>query len=120
MSLTKQIRDMWCWFHGELFPEIEDEVGPLLKNHQRFVTWADAPYCALGLVRSGNTQIGFFAMRPESNVPANVAKMGIGFGYRILISHDLTPISQLVFGFSGFAQYSVLVNPSNPLAIKAI
>ena len=23
---------------GELFPEVEDEVGPLLKNHQRFVT----------------------------------------------------------------------------------
>ena len=38
MSLTKHMRDMWCRFQGELLPEIEDEVGPLLKNHQRFVT----------------------------------------------------------------------------------
>ena len=36
MSLTKQIRDMWCRFHGELFPEIEAEVGLLLKNHRNY------------------------------------------------------------------------------------
>ena len=28
MSLTKHIRDMWCKFQGELFPQIEAEVGP--------------------------------------------------------------------------------------------
>ena len=38
MSLTSQIRDMWCRFQGELFPEIEAEVGHLLKIHQPFVT----------------------------------------------------------------------------------
>ena len=59
-------------------------------------------------------------MKPESYVPYNVTKRGIGFGYRILINQDLTPTSQFVFGFSSFAQYSVLVNPSNPLAMKAI
>ena len=31
------IRDNWRRFQGELFPEIQDAVGPLLKNHQRFV-----------------------------------------------------------------------------------
>ena len=65
---------------------------------------ADAPCCALGLVRTRDAQDGFFAMKPESNVPANVTKMGIGFGYRVLVSHDLTPISQFVFGFRGFVQ----------------
>ena len=38
MSLTKQVRDMWCRFQGELFPALQAEIGPLLKNHQRFVT----------------------------------------------------------------------------------
>ena len=32
MSLTKQVRDMWCRFQGEFFPEIQAEVGPLFKN----------------------------------------------------------------------------------------
>ena len=37
MPITNLIRDNWCRFQGELFPEIQDAVGPLLKNHQRFV-----------------------------------------------------------------------------------
>ena len=51
MSLTKQIRDMWCRFHGELFPEIETEVGLLLKNHQRFVTVLEV-VCPESFIRS--------------------------------------------------------------------
>ena len=43
MPITNLIRDNWCRFQGELFPEIQDAVGPLLKNHQRFVM-------ALGIV----------------------------------------------------------------------
>ena len=37
MSLSNQIRDLWCKFQGELFPEPQAEVGTPLKNHQRFV-----------------------------------------------------------------------------------
>ena len=37
MPITNLIRDNWCRFQGELFSEIQDAVGPLLKNHQRFV-----------------------------------------------------------------------------------
>ena len=37
MLITNLIRDNWCRFQGELFPEIQDAFGPLLKNHQRFV-----------------------------------------------------------------------------------
>ena len=33
MPITNLIRDNWCRFQGELFPEIQDAVGPLLKNH---------------------------------------------------------------------------------------
>ena len=32
MSLTKQVRDMWCRFQGELFPEFQDEVDSFLKT----------------------------------------------------------------------------------------
>ena len=38
MSITNLIRDKWCRFQEELFREIQAAVGPLLKNHQRFVT----------------------------------------------------------------------------------
>ena len=38
MSIANYIRDKWCRFQGELFPEIQAAVGPHLKNHQRFVT----------------------------------------------------------------------------------
>ena len=38
MSITNHIRDKWRRFQGELFPEIQDAVGPLLEKHQRFVT----------------------------------------------------------------------------------
>ena len=37
MPITNHIRDNWCRFQGELFPEIQDAVGPLLKKYQRFV-----------------------------------------------------------------------------------
>ena len=51
MSLTKYMRDMWCRFQGELFPEIEDAVGHLLKNHQRFVTVLEV-VCPGNFIRS--------------------------------------------------------------------
>ena len=36
MPITNLIRDNWCRFQGELFPEIQDAVGPLLKNHRNY------------------------------------------------------------------------------------
>ena len=37
MFITNHIRDNWCKFQGELFPGIQNAVGPLLKKNQRFV-----------------------------------------------------------------------------------
>ena len=37
MPITNLMRDNWCRFQGELFPEIQDAVGPLLKKYQGFV-----------------------------------------------------------------------------------
>ena len=51
MSLTKQIRDLWCRFQGELFPEIEAEVGPIPKDNQRFVTVLEV-VCPESFIRS--------------------------------------------------------------------
>ena len=83
-------------------------------------TEAAAPCCALGLVRSGDTKTGFFAMKPERAVHTNVVKMGFGFGHRILASPDLKPLYEFIFKFIGIDQYSVLVSPSSPLAMMAI
>ena len=83
-------------------------------------TKADAPCCALGLVRSCDTVTGFFAMKPGSVVPTNVLKMAIGFGHQMHISADGEPVCQFAFNFHGFEQHSVLVNPSSLLVLKAI
>ena len=32
-SLTNQLRDMWCSFRGEFFPEFQAEVDRHLKSH---------------------------------------------------------------------------------------
>ena len=37
MPITNLIRDNWRRFQGELFPEIQDAVGALLENYQRFI-----------------------------------------------------------------------------------
>ena len=37
MPIMNLIRDNWCRFQGELFPEIQDAVGPLFKKYQGFV-----------------------------------------------------------------------------------
>ena len=37
MPTTNLIRDNWCRFQGELFPEIQDAVGPPYKKYQGFV-----------------------------------------------------------------------------------
>ena len=37
MPITNLIRDNWRRFQGELFPEIQDAVGPFLENYQRFI-----------------------------------------------------------------------------------
>ena len=49
-SLTKQVCDMWCRSQGELFTELQTEVGPHLKNHQRFVTVLEV-VCPEGFIR---------------------------------------------------------------------
>ena len=51
MSFTKQLRDMWCRFQEELFPEIGGEVGPLLEFHQRSVTVLEV-VCPESFIRS--------------------------------------------------------------------
>ena len=37
MSITNRIHHYWCRFQAELFPEIQNAIGPLPENHQRFV-----------------------------------------------------------------------------------
>ena len=97
-------------------------LPPITLNRQFFkdFTKADAPCCALGLVRSDDAVTGFFAMKPEVVVPSNVFGMGIGFGHWMLTSPDGEPVCEFVFNFHGFAQHSVLVNPSSQLVLKAI
>ena len=70
MSLTKQVRDMWCRFQGELFPELQAEVGSLLKNHQRFVTVLEV-VCPESFIRNVPQKEG----RPEVDRD-NLARVG--------------------------------------------
>ena len=94
---------------------------PLTLNRKFFhdFTEADAPCCALGLVRSCDGITGFFAIKPEYVVPNSVLGTSIGFGHRMLISPDGEPVNQFSFEFRGFERHSVLVNPSSPLVLRA-
>lgn len=105
------------------FIKAENMALPPIRLSRQFIndfTEADAPCCALGLVRSGDTVTGFIAMKPKSVVPRNVLSLGIGFGHRMLTTPDDKPVCQFAFNFYGYEQYTVLVNPSNSLALKAI
>ena len=42
MPIMTHIRDNWCRFQGELFPEIRDAVGPLHKDHRNY-SFMDTP-----------------------------------------------------------------------------
>ena len=53
MSIMAYIRDNWRRLRGELFPEIRDVVGPLHKDHQRFVM-------ALGIICPENFILRIF------------------------------------------------------------
>ena len=46
------ISDQWKRFQGSLFPWLEEEVGPLRRNHQRLVQVLDQ-ICLAGLLRQG-------------------------------------------------------------------
>jgi len=97
-------------------------LPPLTLNRQFIGDFSDAaaPCCALGLVKSASTVTGFFAVKPEPAIPNHVLGLGIGFGHRMIAAHDNSSVCQFAFNFYGFAQYSVLVNPSNGLALKAM
>lgn len=97
-------------------------LPPLTLNRQFISDFSDAaaPCCALGLVKTADTVTGFFAVKPEPAIPSHVLGLGIGFGHRMIPSRASGTLCQFAFNFYGFAQYSVLVNPSNPLALRAV
>ena len=108
MPITNLIRDNWCRFQGELFPEIQDAVGPLLKNHQRLVM-------ALGIIcpedftlsstlykkrsRSGpkNSVCGDLhqSLLNEQNVPSEIPNILLS------LSAELQPYPNFVIGTNG-------------------
>ena len=97
-------------------------LPPLTLNRKFIGDFSDAaaPCCALGLVKSASTITGFLAVKPDPAIPNHVLGLGMGFGHRMIATQGGSLVCQFAFNFYGFAQYSVLVNPSNVLALKVM
>ena len=74
MPLTNLVRDNWCRFQGELFPEIRDEVGLFSRNQQRFVMALEI-ICPESFILRVSHRDG----RPITKVPHFPAKKIDGF-----------------------------------------
>jgi len=95
-------------------------VSPLLPKltfNRRFIhAFLDeaAPCFALGMVEEGMEQYAVLALRPGVAIPNDIADQGFEFGHSLLGDADYELI-QFAFEFAGFATYTVVVNPNNPL-----
>ena len=61
MSLSGTLSNCWLTLQGQLFPWLQEELGPLGDNHKKFIT-------VLGLVRgvTGEEKASFFDWHPIS------------------------------------------------------
>ncbi|MBT9504984.1 hypothetical protein [Rhodoferax sp.] len=95
---------------------------PRLTLHRQFAEdlWAaKAPCFALGMVEERQEPMGLLALRPPKAMPKEAMALGFNFGHALVGNADFEVV-QLFFEFYGFATYSVLLNPSNPLVQKVL
>ncbi|MFC1759693.1 hypothetical protein ACFL2H_13150 [Planctomycetota bacterium] len=78
---------------------------------QEFIS-AEPPCLALGMVEEQGRLGGFWALRTEQAIPAEVSAKGMNFGHSLLGTSEMEVI-QFSFEFYGFETYNVLVNPNN-------
>ena len=91
-------------------------LPPLVVNRS-FVTDFNAgepPCFALGLVETDGRRMAFMGLKPDREISRDVLARGLRFGHCLLGQRD-TVLCLFVFHFYGFASYSALVNPANPL-----
>lgn len=80
---------------------------------------ADTPCFALGLVEERKETSGFLALRPSHNIPANISSLGFKLGHSLIGTSQYEAV-QFVFEFYGFATYSVILNPNNPIVRQVL
>jgi hypothetical protein len=90
---------------------------PTLTVNRRFMTdfAAQEPPClALGLVEVEGRECAFINLHLNEVLPQEASAAGFTFGHA-LYGGGRWEVIHLVFEFSGFASYNVLINPSNPV-----
>lgn len=95
---------------------------PRLTLHRQFAEdlWAaKAPCFALGMVEERQEPMGLLALRPPKAMPKEGMALGFNFGHTLVGNADFEVV-QLFFEFYGFATYSVLLNPNNPLVKQVL
>lgn len=95
---------------------------PPLTLHRQFAEdlWAaKAPCFALGMVEERQEPMGLLALRPPKTMPKEAMALGFNFGHTLVGNADFEVV-QFFFEFYGFATYSVLLNPSNPLVQQVL
>ena len=91
-------------------------LPPLFINRTFMVDLhAGEPPCfALGLVETDGRRMAFMGLKPNREIPRDILAMGIRFGHCLLGVRDAV-LCLFAFQFYGFASYSALVNPANPV-----
>ena len=95
---------------------------PRLTLHRQFAEdlWAaKAPCFALGMVEERQEPMGLLALRPPKAMPKEAMALGFNFGHTLVGNADFEVV-QLFFEVYGFATYSVLLNPNNPLVKQVL
>jgi len=98
------------------------QLLPRLTLHRQFAEdlWAaKAPCFALGMVEERQEPMGLLALRPPQAMPKEAMALGFNFGHT-LVGNVVFEVVQFFFEFYGFATYSVLLNPRNPLVQKVL
>ena len=88
------------------------------RSFMREFIEAGTPCFALGLVEEQGQQCGFLALRPEEEIPPEIADSGFAFGHSLYGSSSFE-VLHFAFEFYGFQTYNVLLNPNNPL-VRAV
>ncbi len=86
----------------------------LNKAFQEDFNAVEAPCFALGLAEVGGQRRGLMALKPDREIPRHVLGKGMALGHALLGTAP-TVLCHFGFRFHGFACFTVLINPANPV-----
>ena len=86
----------------------------LNRTFQKDFDAAEAPCFALGFAKVDGQRLGLIALKPDREIPRHIFEKGMALGHALLGTGS-TVLCQFGFRFYGFACFTALINPANPV-----